>query len=551
MLFCDYTYQDWENTEDKTKLIPAIIDRYKGSEDFTHGLDANAYFCGENTEIMSKVVMQPNVIKVHTEHGEKKSLSNKEVVGNRCSNNFLYRFVVQQNQFLLGNGVVLKNDEQKKKLGRAFDTRLQETGESALLHGVAWGYWNYDHLEFIDAVKDTYSGCVALLDEMTGEPKVVIQFWQIASNKPMGVRLFEMDGVTVYRFGKSTDANGTPVNENEASVQIVEEKRPYKIKTLKDGNGVSIIGGSNYSIKDNNEDRPVLPVVPMFANKEHRSEFTQNIKSKVDVYDRILSDFGDNLDRANDVYWVLNNFGGTTDDVIEMIDQINKIKAVINQSNAVGGGASAEPRTIEVPYAARSAALDILRKALYQDYMALDMDELRGGSLTNVAIQTACANLNLKADRFEWQCFDFVQKILYLVGISDADAEKISFVRQCISNDTETINNIYTMRDDVSREWALKKNPYVNADEINDIIRQKEMEENEAIKKAEEVKKREMLLQGANNAVKGANGDGLSTDRQGQEESGRPQQAQGQKGQEGQVIPEESEEKEKKQAEEE
>ena len=94
----------------------------------------------------------------------------------------------------------------------------------------------------------------------------------------------------------------------------------------------------------------------MYANKEKRSELTHNIKSKIDAYDRIQSDLGDNLDRANDVYWVLNNFGGNTSDVVNMIQMINEIKTVMNQTNAVGGGATAEPRTIEVPYMARSAA---------------------------------------------------------------------------------------------------------------------------------------------------------------------------------------------------
>ena len=91
---------------------------------------------------------------------------------------------------------------------------------------------------------------------------------------------------------------------------------------------------------------------------------TPDIKSKIDAYDRILSDFADNLDRANDVYWVLNNFGGTADDVAEMLAEISRIKAVANLSDGTGGGATAEPRTIEVPYQARQAALNILERAL-------------------------------------------------------------------------------------------------------------------------------------------------------------------------------------------
>lgn len=488
-IFCEFTYQDWEETENKLSFIPLVIERYKCSPDFQLGLEANAYFNGENTEIMKKVLIKPEVIRTKTEDGEQKSLESKKVIGNRLSNDFLFRFVVQQNQYLLGNGVTLKDADTKKKLGHSFDTRMQEIGENALLHGVSWGYWNNNHLEAISAVKDPLSGFVALCDEITSEPKIGIQFWQIARDKPMGVRLFEKDGVTMYRY----PSNGTI--DNDTVVRVVEKKRPYKIKTLRDGAGTDVIGGENYK---------TLPVVPLFANKEKRSELTHNIKSKIDAYDRIQSDLGDNLDRANDVYWVLNNFGGDTKDVINMIEMINSVKAVLNQSNAVGGGASAEPRTIEVPYAARATALDILKKSLYQDFMALDMDEIKGGSLTNVAIKTAMANLNLKADRYEWQCFAFVQTMLSFVGVEGEDAEIIRFNRRGIVNESETIANIYMARNDVSRQWALEANPMVNADEIPVILaeRQKELETDRDFML--DTENRRSLTAGANQAKKEA-----------------------------------------------
>ena len=487
-MFCEFTYQDWLNADNKESFIPLVIQRYKDSKEFSLGLDANAYFNGENTNIMSKTMIKPEVIKTMTDEGEKKSLKSAEVVGNRLSNDFFFRFVVQQNQYLLGNGVTLKDTKTKEKLGRGFDTKLQECGENALLHGVSWGYWNDDHLEAISAVRDPYSGFVALCDEITSKPMVGIQFWQIDKDKPMGVRLFEMDGVTLYRYaGGSIETPMKPV--------IVQKKRGYKQRIVKDGSGVIDISEENYKF---------LPVVPLFANKEKRSEFTHNIKSKIDAYDRIQSDFGDNLDRANDVYWVLNNFGGTTADVINMIEMINKVKAVLNQGNAVGGGATAEPRTIEVPYMARATALDLLKKALYQDFMALDMDEIKGGSLTNVAIKTAMANLNLKADRFEWQCFSFVQNILAFVGVEGKDAEIIRFNRRGIVNESEVIANIYMMRQDVSRQWALEANPMVNSDEIPNILTQRKIELEEDRKFMLETEQRRSLMSGVEQAKKGA-----------------------------------------------
>jgi hypothetical protein len=98
--------------------------------------------------------------------------------------------------------------------------------------------------------------------------------------------------------------------------------------------------------------------------------------------------------------------------------------------------------------------------------MALDMDALTGGSLTNVAIETATANLNLKADRYEWQVFRFVQGILALIGV---ETEEVKFKRQTIANRSEIVADIAVMRDYIDQETALKLNPYIDQEEIEEI----------------------------------------------------------------------------------
>jgi hypothetical protein len=153
--------------------------------------------------------------------------------------------------------------------------------------------------------------------------------------------------------------------------------------------------------------------------------------------------------------------------VAELLEQINRLKAVANFSDGSGAASTAEPRTIEVPYAARKEALDLLEKALYQDYMALNMDVLTGGSLTNVAIRTATANLNLKANRYEWQVRKFVREILLLAGI---ESDEIRFKRQTIANESEMVADIAVMRDYIDKRTALKINPYIQEDEIEKII---------------------------------------------------------------------------------
>ena len=118
-------------------------------------------------------------------------------------------------------------------------------------------------------------------------------------------------------------------------------------------------------------------------------------------------------------------------------------------------------------------ALDILEKQIYEDMMALNTKEITGGSLTNVAIKASMTNLNLKCDRFEWQVFAFVQSVLRLIGVQ---TEKISFVRQTLVNQTEVVQDIATMREDIDQETALRKNPYIMEEEIPGILERSAME---------------------------------------------------------------------------
>lgn len=447
-MFTAITYQDWEATPEgqRLELLPKIIEQYKAGEEFKRALTAAKYFNGTNPPVMSKTIMERGMAEVKTADGATRHVADpKPIIGARVPSNFLFRFVTQQNQFLLSNGVTLDEDSTKERLGIGFDKTLEAMGEKALLHGVCWGFWNVDHVEALEAARDEQSGFVALLDEETSAPRLGVQFWRLTADKPLYVRLFELDGVTVYRKDKD---------------ELVEyrQKQAYKLTVATDAVGSMVTSAENYA---------TLPIIPLYANAEQRSELTESIKAKIDAYDRITSDFVDNFDRANDVYWVLNNFGGTLSDMIDTINTINQLKLIANQSDGVGSSSTASPYTIEVPHEARKNALELLEKALYKDYMALSMDEMTGGSLTNVAIQAAMTNLNLKTDRYEWQVFSFVQQLLALLGV---ESEEIRFHRQEFVNRSEIVDDIQAMRQDIDDETALKLNPYIMPEEIDGIL---------------------------------------------------------------------------------
>ena len=54
--------------------------------------------------------------------------------------NLFNYFVTQQNQFLLGNGVLWDDPDVGEKLGEEFDTDLQELCRHALVCGVSFGF---------------------------------------------------------------------------------------------------------------------------------------------------------------------------------------------------------------------------------------------------------------------------------------------------------------------------------------------------------------------------------------------------------------------------
>lgn len=458
-MYTNYTYQDWEKTSEaeRPRFALTIVDDYRATPEFTTATEAELYFIGSNPTILRRKKLQVNDVQTSTEPGQppKSVAVNGEVATAKIPSNFFFRFVTQQNQYLLSNGLKINSDADTKvdgkavkaKLGAGFDKVLEQIGEKALLHGVCYGFWNHDHVEMIPVVKGSDGGAVALVDEITSEIRVVIQFWRISSKRPRYARIYEGDGVTLI--------------EDDGKVKVKEVKKPYVTKTTRDGFGTTTepVAGAQR-----------LPIVAFAANNYQRSELTDSLRQKMDAYDVILSDFADNLERTNDVYWAINNFGGTADEVIGMLAEINRIKACY----AEGEGATATPHTIEVPHEARVKALEVLEKAMYKDYMALNLDEITGGSLTNVAIKAAMANLNLKADRYEWQAFAFCQQLLRLVGI---ETENIAFRRQTISNDMELTEMIYVARQDLTRKAALGLLPFVEPDSVEGILRDKEAEE--------------------------------------------------------------------------
>lgn len=428
------TYQDLQAATDKEAFIMEAIREHKCSEMYQTAVDAEQYDRKRNVTIMKYQKL------LYT-------LSGKAVPDNYSANykivsGFFNRFVTQESQYLLGNGLSLEKSSNKLKLGKDIDQRLQSAARSALVQGVAFGFWNLDHLEVFK-----FTEFVPLRDEMDSTLKAGIRFTQISTERPIRATLYELDGYTKYAEKKT------------GKLEIEKEKRSYKISRT----------GSQYDgeIAQNGGNYPGFPIIPLWANPHHQSELV-GLREGIDCYDLVKSGFANDLDDASQIYWTLKNYGGMDDiSLAQFVERIKTVKAA-----TVDGEGEAEAHTIDVPYAAREAMLDRLQNDLYKDAQMLDVEKLSAAQKTATEIKAAYQPMDNKVDQFEYCVIDFLQGVFAVAGIEDNP----SFKRSKIVNEREQTEMVLMAAEHLDEETLLSKLPWLTQEEVKAIMKRKAQE---------------------------------------------------------------------------
>lgn len=434
------TYEDLlEVIDDDKKLqefVRAIITEHKQSDMYKEAEVAYDYYRKRNVTIMQYQKL------LYTMSGE--AVPDNFSANYKFCNAFFPIFTKQEISHLLGNGVTFNDSATKDKLGGdRFDNALMKAGKKAIWGGVSFGFFNLDKVDVFDILE-----FAPILDEENGSLRAGVRFWQLDTNKPLRATLYLEDGYIEYRW-----KNG--------NAEILKPKQSYiKIVQTSKVDGTEIIDGKNY---------PSFPIVPLWANEEHQSEFT-GLREKIDGYDLIQSGFANDLDDASQIYWTLQNAGGMDDvDLAKFIERMKTVKAAVLEDD----GATAEAHTLEVPYAAREEALANLRDSLYRDAMALDTDKISAGNITATAINASYENLSLKCDDFESCVADFIYGLLDLIGVDDSP----TFKRSKIVNIAEDTQVVLSSAQYLDEETVLKHLPFLNQDEVEDIMKRKLEEE--------------------------------------------------------------------------
>ena len=363
----------------------------------------------------------------------------------KLASRFFNRFITQENQHLMGNGVTWEKEDTAKRLGDDFNAKLQNAGEAALWGGLSFGFFNLDHLEVFTILE-----FVPIYDEENGAMMAGIRWWQVDEKKPMRATFYEIDGYTSYI-------------RKEGEWSIKAEKRPYILNIEStEADGDVLYAGENY---------PTLPIVPLWGNPQHQSELV-GLREQIDCYDLIKSGFANTVDEASIFYWTIQNAGGMDDvDMAQFVEQMHTLHA----AKVDADGARAEAHTMEAPYESRNALLDRLRSDLYEDAMALDTKQISAGNVTATQILAAYEPMTSKVDRYEECVKEFLRDILRLAGIEDTP----TFSRSYIVNKTEEIQTIMQAATYLDDTYVTTKVMTLlgDADKVDDVLKQMDADE--------------------------------------------------------------------------
>lgn len=435
------TYQDFLEVAEKSdrermEFVLSAINNHKDSDLYKQAVIAKEYDAHRNVTIATFQKL------LYTLNG--KVIPDNYSPNYKLRSNFFANFITQETQYLLGNGVTLKKEENKAKLGAGFDTRLQDAAHDALVGGVSYGFWNLDHLEVFDVTE-----FVPLLDEENGALRSGIRFWQVCTSKPLRATLFEPDGFTQY------------IRRSGEEMMILEPKRGYvAVEATSEIDGTELLAYQNY---------PGFPIIPMYGNRAKQSELVGQ-REAIDCYDLIKSGFANTVDDASVIYWTISNAGGMDEiDMARFKESMRRIGVGLVDDD----GAKAEAHTLTIPVEAREALLSRISDDLYRDFQMLDVTKLQGGQKTATEINAAYQSMDNKVDQFEYCVIDFLQALFKIIGIEDEP----SFTRSKVTNQLEQTQMVLLAANYLDDETILNKLPWLTQEEVAEILKRKAAED--------------------------------------------------------------------------
>lgn len=185
-----------------------------------------------------------------------------------------------------------------------------------------------------------------------------------------------------------------------------------------------------------------IPFNRLSNNKREKTDL-EPIKALIDDYDIMAAYLSNNLQDFTDAIYVVKGFKG---------DNLSSLRQNIKAKKTVGVGTDGDVdiRTVEIPYEARQAKLEIDKDAIYKFGMGFDSTQIGDGNITNIVIKSRYALLDMKANKAEVRLRAMLKWINEMI-VEDINRRhntdfkasdiKIEIVRETMVNENDIVNN--------------------------------------------------------------------------------------------------------------
>lgn len=336
----------------------------------------------------------------------------------KISHPFFTELVDQQVQYMLSGGEgFAKTDDQTLQeeldayFGDDFTAELYDTLTDCVSKGFGYMYAykgadERTHFQYADAL-----GVVEVRAKETDDDTEYVIYWYIdrINRERQAIKRIQVWDAERCTYYKQVEDGAIELDDDEAI-----NPRPHTVYTDGEDGAVYYEG---------------FGFIPFFRIDNNRKQVSglKPVKELIDDYDLMSCGLSNNIQDTAEALYVVSGFQG--DDLGELIENI-KVKKHIG----VDDNGSVDIKTIDIPYQARQAKLELDEKNVYRFGMGFNSAQLGDGNITNVVIKSRYALLDLKCNKLEIRLKQLLRRILEVVVAeinerrgSDYSADKVRF----------------------------------------------------------------------------------------------------------------------------
>lgn len=372
---------------------------------------------------------------------------------NRIAHNFHQLLVDEKVAYMFTYPILIDVDDNEAinervddTLGQEFVRKMKDLGVEASNTGCGWlHYWANEKNEFKYEKVESEQIIPFYSDDLERELIEVLRTYKVVEYD---------DNLTAIEFIVVEDWTKDTFDQ-------------YKFRYTIDGQDESQLKGIRHNFGR-------VPFIPFANNSDETSDLIK-YKDLVDLYDRVVSGYANDIEDIQEVMWIVTNYDGKSGDFLK---DVKKYKTIFLEDEGDGAKGDVKTLSVEIPVEARNSLLELLKKQIYESGQGLQQDNENFGNASGVALKFFYRKLELKAGLLETEFRESINKLVEaILDFYHLPHKKISQVwsRNMIASDLETSQIATRSVGIIPEKLILQNHPWVeDVDEAERLLEEEE-----------------------------------------------------------------------------